>query len=306
MRVFSTDRFDIPLPEGHRFPLAKYAGLREAIVRAGTVAADDVETPAAATRDDLLLAHDADYVDRVLRGDLAAREQREIGLPWSPGLVERSLRSVGATLAACRAALDDGIAVYLGGGTHHAHAARGSGFCVFNDVPVALRRMQREGRIERGAVLDCDVHQGDGTAAILADDASIFTMSVHGARNFPFRKTRSDLDLPLPNDAGDEAFLDAVRRGVTEALTRARPQLAVYLAGADPHEDDRYGRLAVSAAALEERDRFVLDACARDRIPVAVTMAGGYGRDLSRTIEIQARTVAVAAGCYRAMKEAAS
>ncbi len=295
MKVFYTDFFEIPLPDDHRFPALKYPRLRERLVRERVVEPHELLVPEPATGEQLERAHERAYVENVFRGSLGVEEQRRIGLPWSPALVERAVRSVGATIAACRAALEDGHAVYLGGGTHHAFAGHGAGFCVFNDAPVALRDAQADGRLSRAAILDCDVHQGDGTASILQDDPSIFTLSIHGERNYPFRKERSDLDIPLPTGTGDDAYLDAVRRGVGGALERSRAELAVYLAGADPYSGDRLGKLDVSEEALAERERIVLDACARHGVPVAVVMAGGYAHDIDETVEIQATTVRLVA-----------
>jgi len=217
-----------------------------------------------------------------------------MGFPWSHGLVERSRRSVGGTIEGSRSALRDGIAVNLSGGTHHAFPDRGEGFCVFNDVAVAARMMQREGRAHNIAILDLDVHQGNGTAAIFADDPSVFTLSVHGANNFPFRKEESDLDLELPDYASDDTFLAAVEEGVERAIQASRPELAYFLAGADPFEGDRLGRLGVSKEGLEERDRIVFDRCREAGIPVAVVMSGGYAPNIEDTVDIHFATVRMA------------
>jgi acetoin utilization deacetylase AcuC-like enzyme len=230
-------------------------------------------------------------------GDLGSREQRRIGFPWSPGMVERSLRSVGATLGACRSALENGLAVNLAGGTHHAFRDAGEGFCVFNDSVIAARVLRREGRVERVLVLDCDVHQGNGTAALCHDDERIFTFSIHGARNFPFHKEHSDLDVALDDRTGDRDYLDALERGLTTTFDRFAPDLAIYLAGADPWEGDRWGRLALTKAGLGARDRLVLDACLGRGIPVAITMAGGYAPEVGDTVDIHFETVRLAAGC---------
>lgn len=219
-----------------------------------------------------------------------------MGFPWSPGLVERSRRSVGGTLGAGRAALEDGVGVNLSGGTHHAFADRGEGFCVFNDVAVATRVIQREGLAGRIAVLDLDVHQGNGTAAIFRGDPSAFTLSVHGANNFPFRKEASDLDLELPDGSGDEAFLAAAKRGVEEALERSGADLAFYLAGADPFHGDRLGRLAMTKGGLEDRDHLVFRLCSQAGVPVAVVMGGGYAPFVEDTVDIHFNTVRIASG----------
>jgi acetoin utilization deacetylase AcuC-like enzyme len=295
MRVFYTDLFEIPLPEGHRFPIDKYRLLRERIVERRVVPEDSLHVPEPVTREQLERAHDPAYVGRVLEGALSAREEREIGLPWSHGLRERSLRSAGATLAACRAALEDGVSVYLGGGTHHAGIARGAGFCVFNDAAVAVRNLIEERAVSRAVVLDLDVHQGDGTAEILADDPNVLTLSIHGARNYPFRKRPSDIDVPLADGTSDERYIAVVSETVPDAIAKSRADLAIYLAGADPWEGDRLGKLRVSSRALAQRDRLVLGECVTRDVPVAIAMAGGYGRDLAGTVDIQATTVAIAA-----------
>lgn len=290
MRIFYCDHFVLPLPEGHRFPMEKYRRLRERVAedRLGAL-----RVPEPATDRELLRVHDAGYLSRVVSGALTRDEVRRIGFPWSPELVERSRRSVGGTLSAARAALEDGASANLAGGTHHAYADRGEGFCVFNDVAVAARALQAEGRARRMAVLDLDVHQGNGTAAIFRDDDSVFTLSVHGAGNYPFHKETGDLDLALPDGAGDEPFLEAVESGVGRALATG-PELAFYIAGADPFEGDRLGRLSVSRRGLEERDHVVFEACARAGVPVAVVMSGGYAEDVEDTVAIHLHAVSAA------------
>jgi acetoin utilization deacetylase AcuC-like enzyme len=301
VRAFYTDRFVLPLPEGHRFPMIKYARVRERCLAEGILHPAELAEPPAASWEELALVHDSAYLARVREGVLEAAEQRRIGFPWSPEMVERSRRSVGATIAAARVALGDargrgwGVAVNLAGGTHHAHAAHGEGFCVFNDAAVATRVLQHGGEVRSVAILDLDVHQGNGTAAIFATDPAVFTLSIHGARNFPFRKTRSSLDVELPDRAGDEAFLAAVETYVPPILRDFRPELAIYLAGADPYHDDRFGRLAVSKEGLAQRDRTVLELCREAGVPVAVAMAGGYARDTEDTVDIHVRTVRIAA-----------
>jgi acetoin utilization deacetylase AcuC-like enzyme len=303
MRAYCSDRFGIPLPPGHRFPISKYALLRDRV----SAEFPDVqlfEAPAA-TDGELALAHAPGYVHDASEGLLSERAQREIGLPWSPAMIERARRSVGATICAARAALDDGVAVQLAGGTHHAHADRGAGFCVFNDTAVAARLMQAEvhrlqRRLLRVWVIDLDVHQGDGTAAIFADDPTVFTLSLHGGRNYPVRKARSDLDVELRDGCGDRAYLEALDRALHEAWQRLRDEpvgLAFYLAGADPHEGDRLGRLKLSTQGLAQRDRRVLEMLRERGIPVAVTMAGGYGIDIHTTVSVHLHTVAEAARC---------
>ena len=303
MQAFHSDRHLLPLPPGHRFPRSKYRLLRERV--AGLA---DLETheAAAAGDADLCRVHATAYVAAVASGTLGAAEQRAIGFPWSEEMVERSRRSVGATVAAARAALVEGVAANLAGGTHHASAARGSGYCVFNDVAVATRVLQAEAPL-RVVVVDLDVHQGDGTASIFSGDDSVFTISLHGAKNFPFRKAESDLDVALPDGCGDPDYLAALDHALA-VLAREhaarRFDLAFYLAGADPHEGDRLGRLKVSAAGLLARDRRVLAELGALQIPVALAMAGGYGNDLDVTVSIQAATIEAAIAAWRAWRGA--
>ncbi|MDC0673494.1 histone deacetylase family protein [Nannocystis radixulma] len=296
MHVFYSDQFVLPLPPGHRFPMAKYAALRARVDASGLVDPADMHVPERASEEQLALAHDLGYVGRVCRGELSAREQREIGFPWSEQMVERSLRSTGATIGACRAALiHRSFAVNLAGGTHHAFRDRGDGYCVFNDTAVAARVMQAERRAARVLVVDCDVHQGDGTAAILAGDDTIFTFSIHGAKNYPFKKEVSDLDIHLPDRTGDAEYLTALEAGLAEALRRADPDLAIYLAGADPYEGDRLGRLALTKAGLARRDRMVLQTLLHAHVPTAISMAGGYAKELDDVVDIHFTTVSIAA-----------
>jgi acetoin utilization deacetylase AcuC-like enzyme len=275
--------------------MEKYALLRERVQSDERTPHTDLRVPDGATDEELCRIHTRDWVERVAAGDLTRDEIRRIGFPWSPQLVERSRRSVGGTLAAARSALDgDGVAVNLAGGTHHAFADRGEGFCVFNDVAVAARAMQAEGRAGRVAVVDLDVHQGNGTAAIFAGDPSVFTLSVHGAGNYPFRKEAGDLDVELPDGTGDDQYLDAVRRAVRVALDRSRPDLVLYVSGADPHERDRLGRLSVTIEGLAERDRIVLESGVEVGTAVAVVMSGGYGTSVEDTVSIHHNTVRAA------------
>ena len=288
MRAFAHDVYTYPLPPGHRFPLAKYRLVRE---RAETVDGIEVEDSRAAADDELRLAHDDSYLERVQHGTLARREVLALGLPWSPELVERAGRSVGATLMAAEAALADGVGANLGGGTHHAFADGGRGFCVFNDVVVAVRALRRSGRVERVLVIDLDVHQGDGTHAAFMDDPDAFTFSVNGFRNYPFRRVPGDLELDLPDDTGDERYLDGLARLLPQALARSRPDVCFYLAGADPYEGDRLGRLGLTKAGLAARDGVVRAALARAGVPVCVTLAGGYADPIADTVEINLATL---------------
>lgn len=294
MKVFTYDHITLPLPPGHRFPVEKYSLLRQRMTAESGLMGIDLDHPLPTTISHLHKAHAPDYVDRVLNGRLSREEIRRIGLPWSPELVERVRCSVGATTAVCRTALQEGIAVSLGGGTHHACRAEGQGFCVFNDIIVALRVMQAEGRIRRALVVDCDVHQGNGTAEIATGDPSIFTFSIHAEKNFPYRKVPSNLDIGLPDKTGDEDYLAALRMGLESALALARPELIVYLAGADVYERDRLGRLSLTKAGIGARDQLVFTRCRQANVPVAVTMAGGYGIDIHETVDIQFQTVQIA------------
>lgn len=291
MKLFVTDGFPLPLPDGHRFPVAKYALTRRLVEESGLFGAEDFIVPHAATDEELLRVHTPDYLQRLTSGLLSEAEVRRIGLPWSPELVERSRRSTGATVEAARAALSEGVAASLSGGTHHAFADCGEGFCVFNDSAVAARAMQAERRVERVVILDLDVHQGNGTARIFQHDDSVFTFSVHGANNFPTRKEQSDLDVELPDGVGDAEYLAAVEQGTWEALHRARADLAIYLAGVDPFEGDRLGRMKLTRAGLAQRNEIVFAACAAMRLPVAVTMAGGYAHDVNDTAQLYLQNV---------------
>lgn len=308
VRAFYSDRFVLPLPQGHRFPMSKYRLLRQRCEL--ECPGIDLHEAQPATDGELALAHDPGYVDAVAQGTLSAAQQREIGFPWSPSMVERSRRSVGATIGAAQDALigGEGIAANLAGGTHHAYADKGSGFCVFNDVAVAARMMQaRWHRVHRQylrvAVVDLDVHQGNGTASIFRDDDSVFTLSLHGERNFPFRKEPSDLDVALPDGCGDDAYLEALHDAMDALWTRTRespPGLVFYLAGADPHEGDRLGRLALTKDGLAARDACVLSACLARRVPVVICMAGGYGENINDTVAVHLQTLRLGVAQRRA------
>lgn len=294
MQIFYCDIFDFPLPAAHRFPLRKFRLLREKVLVSGLVPPNSVSLPSPVTRADLLLAHDPAYVDRMLEGRLAAAEERRLGFPWSPQLVLRALHSAGGTLAAARAALADGVGLNLAGGTHHAGKAHGEGYCLFNDSIIAIRHLQRQGLVRRAIVIDCDVHQGNGTAEIAANDDSIFTFSIHAQKNFPARKFPSNLDVDLPDGTDDAAYLAELQWHLPEALDRAAADFAVFLAGADPFRGDRLGRLALSETGLRQRDRFVMAELHRRQMPVAVCMAGGYADPIEQTVAIQFNTVAEA------------
>jgi acetoin utilization deacetylase AcuC-like enzyme len=297
MRLFPSDRYPLPLPAGHRFPAAKYALLRRRLeAHAAAGAAFEFVEPHAATDDEILRVHDRAYVGRVLAGTLAPAEIRRIGFPWSRQLVERSLRSTGAAVDAAAAALVDGVAASLAGGTHHAGIAFGEGYCVFNDTAVAAREMQARGAVCRVLILDCDVHQGNGTAEIFAADESVFTMSIHGERNFPLRKHPGSLDVPLADGTGDDEYLRALEGAVAESFARSAPDLVLYIAGADPYVGDRLGRLALSKPGLAARDRLVLGAARAAGVPLAIVCGGGYCADLDAIVDIHAATMLLAAG----------
>jgi acetoin utilization deacetylase AcuC-like enzyme len=302
MKAYYADQFVLPLPAGHRFPMHKYRLLRDQLRQ---VLPQVRLAPApAATDGELALVHTPDYVASLTTGTISPTMMREIGFPWSEAMVERSRRSVGATIAAARAALREGVAANLAGGTHHAYADRGGGFCVFNDVAVAARLMQAEwGRSPkraamRVAVVDLDVHQGNGTAHIFSRDASVFTLSVHGERNYPFAKEESDLDVALPDGSGDGPYLQALNDALQVMADRFKPDLVLYLAGADPYEHDRLGRLALSLDGLQARDQRVFDWCAGHQVPLAFVMAGGYCPRVEDTVQVQLNTYKVAAASW--------
>ena len=305
MRAFYADSFILPLPSGHRFPMAKYGRLRERLqAECPAVVLSQAE---AASDGELALVHTPGYISAISEGTLSPAAQREIGFPWTPQMAERARRSVGATLQATRTAMGgEGVAANLAGGTHHAYADKGSGFCVFNDVAVAARLMQAEhGRRYRHraplrvAIIDLDVHQGNRTAHIFASDKTVFTLSLHGAKNFPFRKEPSDLDVELPDGCGDAAYLEALELALESLANRFDPELVLYLAGADPHEGDRLGRLSLSFDGLEARDRRVMDWAWQRRVPMAFNMAGGYGTDMEATVQVQMNTYRVALEYHR-------
>jgi acetoin utilization deacetylase AcuC-like enzyme len=299
MRAFYSDQFVLPLPQGHRFPMAKYRLLRDRLSAEMPEVVLEVAPPV--SDGELALVHTPTYIQAVAQGTLTDLQQKEIGFPWTPAMVERSRRSAGATVMAARAALfgGQGVAANLAGGTHHAYADKGSGFCVFNDAAVATRLMQAEwGRVHKQplkvAIIDLDVHQGNGTARIFERDDQVFTLSMHGARNFPFDKETSDLDIDLPDGCNDAVYLEALEHALAELEARFTPGLVIYLAGADPHEGDRLGRLKLSFDGLEARDRRVFDWAWSKRIPLAFSMAGGYGREMTDTVQAQVNTYRVA------------
>ena len=295
MHVFHSDHHLVPLPPGHRFPMGKYRLLREALLASGVLRSEELAPSEPVEVEALLRVHTPRWVAAVLENRLTEAEGRRLGFPWSPELVRRSLASVGGTCAAAGRALAEGIGGNLAGGTHHAFPDHGEGYCVFNDIAVSIRALQAEGSIRRALVVDLDVHQGNGTAAVFEGDPEVFTFSMHGERNFPFRKQRSSLDLGLPDGAGDEVYLDVLARHLPRALEAARPDLLYYQAGVDPLAEDSLGRLALTHQGLEARDTFVLEAARRSGVPVVVTLGGGYARPLEATVRAHI-------GTYRAAR----
>lgn len=292
MKAFYTDHFVLPLPEGHRFPMEKYSRLRDLVSTQADI--ELVEAPPA-TDTQILYAHDPSYLIKVINGSLSAQEQRAIGFPWSTKMVERSRRSAGATVAAAKTALLEGIATNLAGGTHHAYRDSGSGFCVFNDSAIAARTLQKEvSAALKVAVIDLDVHQGNGTASILQNDDSIFTLSIHGENNFPFKKEESDLDLGLADGCSDDIYLDSLSQCLDQLHSRFKADCLIFLAGADPHEGDRLGRLNVSKEGMRLRDEMVFQFALDRQLPIAFSMAGGYGKEITSTVDIHFQTIKTA------------
>ena len=294
MKLYYTDQFDLPLPEGHQFPISKYRLLRERIALADWAKSCELVVPPAATDEQLCLIHDAAYVRRIQNGTISEKEIRRIGFPWSPELVERSRRSTGATIAAAHTAYEtSSISINLAGGTHHAFRDRGEGFCVFNDVAVAARVLQSATQATQCLVVDLDVHQGNGTAEIFAQDPSVQTFSIHGNRNYPLKKTTSDLDIALDTNTDDLPYLENLERSLSK-LMKQEFDFVFYVAGADPYHADRLGRLALSKEGLQRRDEMVFQRCRERRIPIAVTMAGGYAEEVDDIIDIHANTIRMA------------
>jgi acetoin utilization deacetylase AcuC-like enzyme len=309
MHAYYADQFVLPLPPGHRFPMAKYEMLRDQITH--TLPGVQLMPAPGATDGELAMAHSPSYIRAIVEGSVDASAMREIGFPWSVQMVERSRRSVGATVAAVRSAMQWGVAANLAGGTHHAYADKGGGFCVFNDAAVAARLVQAEwGRTQRlplqVAVIDLDVHQGNGTARIFQKDRSVFTLSLHGDKNFPFRKEDSDLDVPLPDGCQDAEYLNALEVALDELGHRFTPGLVIFLAGADPFEGDRLGRLSLTKDGLEARDRRVFDWCFSQRVPIAFVMAGGYGVNIADTVQVQLNTYRVALSYWQRWQNSAA
>ena len=292
MKAFYTDHFVLPLPQGHRFPMEKYSRLRDLV---GSHAGIELVEAPSATDTQILYAHDPGYLIKVIEGTLSTQEQREIGFPWSSQMVERSRRSAGATVAAAKTALQEGIAANLAGGTHHAYRDTGSGFCVFNDSAIAARTLQKEvNPFLKVAVIDLDVHQGNGTAAILQNDNSIFTLSIHGENNFPFKKEQSDLDVGLADGCNDAVYLRSLSTALDQLDSRFKADCLIFLAGADPHEGDRLGRLDISKNGMRLRDEMVFRYALDRQLPIALSMAGGYGKEIESTVDIHFQTIKTA------------
>jgi len=292
MRVFYSPYYYANIGDTHIFPIKKFELVRDRLLHEGTLDTVEVVEPHPATVDDVKLVHTEDYISRLCAGQLTAKEIRRLGLPWSESLVRRSFYAVGGTISAALTALEDGFSSNLAGGTHHSFADRGEGFCVLNDVAIAIRKLRNSGVIQRAAIVDCDVHQGNGTATIFSGDMQTFTFSVHGANNYPLFKATSTIDIELPDQTSDDAYLKCLT-DTLPVVFEWNPDIVFYLAGADPHTNDKLGRLAVSTEGLRERDRCVLHHCLVREIPVATVMSGGYGKDINDTVEIHCNTIRV-------------
>jgi acetoin utilization deacetylase AcuC-like enzyme len=297
MRVSYTPRYYADIGEGHVFPIRKFELVRDCLLREGTLRPADIIEPQPAPLADVLLVHTGDYVTRLRAGTLTQRELRRLGLPWSKALVRRSFLAAGGTTNAARWALEDGIGSNLAGGTHHAFPDRGEGFCVLNDVAIAIRALRRDGLIERAAIVDCDVHQGNGTATIFEGDETVFTFSMHGAKNYPLFKARSTLDVELADAATDETYLETLAGHLPRVLAHT-PDIVFYLGGADPYKGDKLGRLALTIEGLRARDELVLTECRARRVPVATVMSGGYAAEISDTVEIHCNTIRAARAVF--------
>src|ERR1044071_6829748 len=297
MHVSYTPRYYADIGEGHVFPIRKFELVRDRLLREGTLMPSDIIERQATPLTDVLLVHTEDYVTRLRAGRLTPRELRRLGLPWSKALVRRSFLAAGGTLNAARWALSDGIGSNLAGGTHHAYPDRGEGFCVLNDVAIAIRVLQRDGLIKRAAIVDCDVHQGNGTATIFEGDESVFTFSMHGAKNYPLFKARSTLDVELPDATTDEAYLETLSEHLPRVFAFT-PDIVFYLGGADPYVGDKLGRLALTIEGLRARDELVLSECHDRNVPVATVMSGGYAAEISDTVEIHCNTIRAARAIF--------
>lgn len=285
MRVWYSDPFEVPLPEGHRFPMGKYRRVRELLLDRGVLTADQLERSEPIAREFLERVHSHAYLDACFDGTLDEAALRRIGFPWSRGLLVRSLASAGGTLSAARWALEHGVAGNLAGGTHHAYADFGSGYCVFNDLAVTAATLLEERKVERVLIVDLDVHQGDGTASIFTNEPRVFTFSMHGAKNFPFRKQVSTRDVELPDGCDDAHYLGLLDQHLPEVFEASAPSLVLYQAGVDALREDALGRLHLSHEGLRQRDRRVFDLCWSRAVPIAITLGGGYAKPIEATIE---------------------
>ncbi len=289
MRVGYHTDYWIPLPERHPFPMGKYPALHAILLAEGLITERDVVAPTEVSRGDLLLVHTHEYVEQMFVGALQPETAKRLGFPWSPTLLRRARLAVQGTIEASHRALEDSISANLAGGTHHSFADRGEGYCTFHDVAVAIRVLQREGRVERALVVDLDVHQGNGTASIFEQDESVFTFSMHGARNFPLRKERSDLDVELADGTGDEEYLTQLEQHLPTCFERARPEIVMYVAGVDVAAGDKFGRLALTKSGIGARDRVVLEACRARGVPLCIVPAGGYAKTAEITADLHAQ-----------------
>jgi acetoin utilization deacetylase AcuC-like enzyme len=290
MRVFYTPRYYAEIGSGHIFPIRKFQLVRDKLLAEGTLHPHELEEPSPADVADVLLVHTDDYISRLCNGALTDKEIRRLGLPWSESLVQRSFYAVGGTIAAAQHSLGEGYCSNLAGGTHHSFPDRGEGFCVLNDVAIAIRTLQSKGLIQRAAIVDCDVHQGNGTATIFEHDAATFTFSMHGANNYPLFKAKSSLDIELPDGTNDEEYLSILSESLRHVLDH-EPEIVFYLAGADPFAGDKLGKLSLSIAGLRRRDELVLQSCYENEIPITTVMSGGYGKVLDDTLEIHCNTI---------------
>ena len=289
-KLFYSPYYYAEIGEGHVFPIRKFELVKDLLLNEGTLTNDEIIEPEPAKIEDLLLVHTKDYISNLVNGTLSAKEIRKLGLPWSQSLVRRSFHAISGTIEATKTALTEGVSSNLAGGTHHAYPDRGEGFCVLNDVAVAIRVLQRDNLAKRFLIVDCDVHQGNGTAFIFKNDESVFTFSMHGAKNYPLYKEQSSLDLELPDKTGDAEFLETLN----EALPRIflhNPDIIFYLGGADPYEKDKLGRLSLTKNGLMARDEMVLEFARSKDVPIVTTMSGGYAADINDTVEIHANTI---------------
>ena len=294
-RLYYSPYYYADIGEGHVFPIRKFELVRDLLLKEGTLREDEIYEPEPARVEDLLLVHTEDYITRLTDGTLTAKEVRKLGLPWSESLVRRSFHAISGTINAARAALEYGIASNLAGGTHHAYPDRGEGFCVLNDVAVAIRVLQRERLAERFLIVDCDVHQGNGSAFIFQNDREVFTFSMHGEKNYPLFKEKSTLDIELADGTGDAEFLETLEQALPRIFMH-NPDMVFYLGGADPYEKDKLGRLKLTQSGLKTRDEIVLRFAKEHHTPIITTMSGGYAADINDTVEIHANTI-------RAVKE---